>query len=214
MSESAKQANEIRIAFRSKIGPLVAQCEKLIKDEKFKDLHLSALGNSISNVYVIFEILKSMYPDLSYKSVFSVIYLTNEKEKDKKPDKEKKKLFPRLELTISKEKPAEDKEENVKLNEEQRKALIQTMDNQKKAFLRRRRPAYRRTFAGRRRGGFPGKNPRFIYSAKRTSYGWRRPTFNKARRPFGKSPAGRRNNMRKFDGNRKNSGSKPITAKN
>ena len=216
MSESPKQANEIRIAFRSKIGPLVTQCEKLIKDEKFKDLHLSALGNSISNVYVIFEILKSMYPDLSYKSVFSVIYLTNENEKDKKPDKEKKKLFPRLELIISKEKPAENKEENFKLSEEERKALIETMDSQKKAFLRRRRPAYRRrrTFAGRRRGGFPGRNPRFAYSAKRTNYGWRRPTFNNARRPFGKSPAGRRNNMRKFEGNRKNSGSKPTTAKN
>jgi hypothetical protein len=60
MSESPKQTNEIRIAFRAKIGATIAQCEKLIKDEKFKDLHLSALGNSIGNLVVISEIQKSM----------------------------------------------------------------------------------------------------------------------------------------------------------
>ena len=215
MSESPKQTNEIRIEFRAKIGATIAQCEKLIKDEKFKDLHLSALGNSIGNLVVISEILKSMYPDLFQKSVFSVISLSNEKGKDKKPDKENKKPFPRLEVIVTKEKPAEKKEEDIKLTEEERKALIETMDNQKKAFLRRRRPTWRRTFsANRRRGGYPVRNPRFAYSAKR-NYGWRRPGFNNNRRPFGNSPAGRRNNVRNFNGNRKNSGNKPVTtAKN
>ena len=107
MSESPKQTNEIRIAFRAKISVLIAQCEKLIKDEKFKDLHLSALGNSIGNLVVISEILKSMYPDLFQKSIFSLISLSNEKGKDKKPDKENKKTFPRLEVIITKEKPAD-----------------------------------------------------------------------------------------------------------
>ena len=215
MSESPKQTNEIRIAFRAKISVLIAQCEKLIKDEKFKDLHLSALGNSIGNLVIISEILKSIYPDLFQKSIFSLISLSNEKGKDKKPDKENKKTFPRLEVIITKEKPAEKKEDDIKLTEEERKALIETMDNQKKAFLRARRPIWRRTFgANRRRGGYPARNPRFAYSAKR-SYGWRRPAFNNSRRPFGKSPAGRRNNVRNFNGNRKNSGNKPVnTAKN
>lgn len=216
MSESPKPANEIRIAFRSKISSIIAQCEKLIKDEKFKDLHLSAIGNSIGNVVVISEILKSLYPDFSQKSVFSVIPLSNGKDKDKKPDKENKKSFPRLEITVSKEKPEDKKEDSQKLTEEERKALIETMDSQKKAFLRRRRPIWRRRnfTPNRRRGGYPMRNQRFAFSAKRTNYGWRRSPFNNGRKPFGNSPTGKRNNIGRFNGNRKNSGNKPVSAKN
>ena len=126
-------------------------------------------------------------------------------------------MFPRLEVIISKEKPAENKEENVKLTEEERKTLIEIMDNQKKAFLNRRRNKWKRRrnfFAGRRKGGYLGIKPLIAYSAKRTSYGWRRFAFNNIKKPFGKSPTGRRNNMRKFFRNRKNSGNKPFNAKN
>ena len=94
-------------------------------------------------------------------------------------------MFPRLEVIISKEKPAENKEENVKLTEEERKTLIETMENQKKAFLNRRRNKWRRRrnfFAGRRKGGYLGINPLIVYSTKRTSYGWRRFAFNNGKK--------------------------------
>ena len=216
MSESPKATNDIRIGFKSKMSLIISQCDKLIKEEKVKDLHLSAIGNSIGNLVIASEILKSMYPDYLQKSVFSVISLSNEKGKDKNPDQEKKKLFPRLEIIISNEKPAEKKEEDTKITEEERKVLIETMDNQKKAFLKNRKTLWRRRnfTTNRRWGGYTRRNQRFAFSAKRTNYGWRRPTFNNIRRPFGKSPIGKRNNVRRSNGNRNNSANKPATAKN
>lgn len=217
MSESPKPTNEIRIAFRSKISLILSQCEKIIKEENFHDLHLSAVGNSIGSLVVISEILKSIYPDFTQKTTFSLISLSNEKGKDKKPDKEIKKSFPRLEIIITNEKPVEKKDDAPKLTEEERKALIETMDNQKKAFLRRR-PIWRqrRNFSPNRgRGGYARRNQRFAFSAKRTPYGWRRPPFNSRRPQFGRSPAGKRsNNLRKLNGSRKNSGNKPVATKN
>ena len=82
MTEAQKPSNEIKIGFKSKPKEVIAQCEKLIKDEKFKDLHLSAISTSIGDLVIAVEILKSMFPNLSQQNIFTTISpLPNEKSK-------------------------------------------------------------------------------------------------------------------------------------
>lgn len=215
MSEDKSKtiSNEIRIGFRSKIKQIINKFEKLLKEEKVKDLHLSAVGNSIGNLTITSEILKSLHPELFQKSIFSAISLSDEKNKDKNKGQKIEKLFPRLEIIFMTEKPQGKKEEVKSITEEERKTLIDTYDSQKKVFLKNRR--FRRRPLNNRRWGYAGRNQRYAFSAKRTNYRRGRPRFNLNRKPFGKSPIGRRNNnLRKFNGSRQNSSNKPVAAKN
>lgn len=67
---------------------------KLLKEDKVKEIHLSAVGNSIGDLIIAVEILKSSNPGLFQQNIFSTIgprapkNQSPEKEKDK--DKEKR----------------------------------------------------------------------------------------------------------------------------
>lgn len=214
MSESKKSNNELWISFRSKPKQIISQCEKLLKEEKVKDLHLSAIGNTIGNLVITAEIFKQIHPELFIQSIFSI-----NKDAKKSPDQKTPKLLPKLEIIFATEKPAEKKEDpDPKMSEEDRNALLDTLDKQKDAFLKNRRFWRRRNFNAnnRRWRRFGRRNQRYAFSAKRTGFGWKRPAFNNrnVRRPFAKPPVGRRNNLRKFNGNRKNSANRPVAAKN
>ena len=214
MSESKKPNSELRISFRSKPKQIISQCEKLLKEEKVKDLHLSAIGNTIGNLVITAEIFKQIHPELFIQSIFSI-----NKDAKKSPDQKTPKLLPKLEIIFATEKPAEKKEDpDPKMSEEDRNALLDTLDKQKYAFLKNRRFWRRRNFNAnnRRWRRFGRRNQRYAFSAKRTGFGWKRPAFNNrnVRRPFAKPPVGRRNNLRKFNGSRKNSANRPVAAKN
>lgn len=214
MSESKKPNNELRISFRSKPKQIISQCEKLLKEEKVKDLHLSAIGNTIGNLVITAEIFKQIHPELFIQSIFSI-----NKDAKKSPDQKTPKLLPKLEIIFATEKLAEKKEDpDPKMSEEDRNALLDTLDKQKDAFLKNRRFWRRRNLNAnnRRWRRFGRRNQRYAFSAKRTGFGWKRPAFNNrnVRRPFAKPPVGRRNNLRKFNGNRKNSANRPVAAKN
>ena len=214
MSESKKPNNELRISFRSKPKQIISQCEKLLKEEKVKDLHLSAIGNTIGNLVITAEIFKQIHPELFIQSIFSI-----NKDAKKSPDQKTPKHLPKLEIIFATEKPAEKKEDpDPKMSEEDRNALLDTLDKQKYAFLKNRRFWRRRNFNAnnRRWRRFGRRNQRYAFSAKRTGFGWKRPAFNNrnVRRPFAKPPVGRRNNLRKFNGTRKNSANRPVAAKN
>ena len=214
MSESKKPNNELRISFRSKPKQIISQCEKLLKEEKVKDLHLSAIGNTIGNLVITAEIFKQIHPELFIQSIFSI-----NKDAKKSPDQKTPKLLPKLEIIFATEKPAEKKEDpDPKMSEEDRNALLDTLDKQKYAFLKNRRFWRRRNFNAnnRRWRRFGRRNQRYAFSAKRTGFGWKRPAFNNrnVRRPFAKPPVGRRNNLRKFNASRKNSANRPVAAKN
>jgi len=216
MSENKKPNNELRISFFSKPKQIISQCEKLLKEEKVKDLHLSAIGNTIGNLVITAEIFKQIHPELFIQSIFSI-----NKDGKKSPDQKTQKLLPKLEIIFATEKPAEKKEDSdPKMSEEERNALLDTLDKQKDAFIKNRRFWRRRNFStnNRRWRRFNGRrNQRYAFSAKRTSgFGWKRPAFNNrnVRRPFGKPPVGRRNNLKKFNGSRKNSANRPVAAKN
>ena len=213
MSEEKKVSNEIRIGLRTKPKEIIAQCEKLIKEEKVKELHLSAVGNTIGNLVVAVEIVKSLFPNLHQSSEFSTIPARSlEKDKDKKPDTKPQRLYPRLEIILSTEKLAEKKEgSQSKITEEERTILIETLEKQKEAFTKIRR--LRRNFINTRRRVFNGRRKNAPYSAKNRGYNNRRRTGFRGRQ-FVKSSAGaRRNNPRKFNAQKNTSTNKqtPVT---
>ena len=214
MSEEKKVSNEIRIGLRTKPKEIIAQCEKLIKEEKVKELHLSAVGNTIGNLVVAVEIVKSLFPDLHQSSEFSTIPARSlEKDKDKKPDTKPQRLYPRFEIILSTEKLAEKKEgSQSKITEEERTILIETLEKQKEAFTKIRR--LRRNFINTRRRVFNGRRKNAPYSAKNRGYNNRRRTGFRGRQ-FVKSSAGaRRNNPRKFNAQKNTSTTKQTPVKN
>ena len=205
MSEDKTPINEFRIGIKSKPKELITQCEKLIKDEKVKDLHLSAVGNSIGELVTVVEILKSMYPNLFQKYIFSTIPArTTNSNKDKKTNP--KKLFPKLEIILSTEKIVEKNENSVLISEEERQLLIDTMDKKKEILNKRRK--FRRPFRSNRLGGYKTRSQRFAYSAKRIGYNNRRYGFSNTKRLYGKNPIRKKLNMRNFNGTKKNNGNK------
>ena len=206
MSEE-KSINEFRIGSKSKPKEIITQCEKLLKDEKVKDLHLSAVSYSIGELVSIVEILKSIYPNLSQKNIFTT--LPARPTKNNKDKKAEPKLYPKLEIVLSTGKITE--ENSVKISEDERNKLIDTLEKNKEILIKRRK--FRRPFRRNRKWGFNARKPRYSYSARRTGYNVRRYGFNK--RPYGKAPIGKRNNVRKFNGTRKISGNRQaVPAKN
>ena len=214
MSEEKKVSNEIRIGLRTKPKEIISQCEKFIKEEKVKELHLSAVGNTIGNLVVAVEIVKSLFPDLHQSSEFSTIPARSiEKDKDKKSDTKPQRLYPRLEIVLSTEKLPEKKEDSKsKITEEERTILIETLEKQKEAFTKIRR--LRRNFINTRRRVFNGRRKNPPYSAKNRGYNNRRRTGFRGRQ-FVKSPNGaRRNNPRKFNAQKNTSTNKQTPVKN
>ena len=212
MSEEKTTTNEFKIGIKSKPKELITQCEKLLKDEKVKDLHLSAVGTSIGELVSIVEILKTMYPKLFQKTIFSTIPpLTSAKNKEKKA--ESKKLLPRLEIILSTEKIVEKNENSVNISEDERQILIDTIEKRKELYVKRRK--FRRSFRANRKWGYNTRRQRYSYSARRTGYNNRRYGFSNTKRLYGKNPIRKKFSVRKFNGTRNNSGNRQaVTKKN
>lgn len=206
MSEDKRPANEFRIGFKSNPKEVITQCEKLLKDDKFKEIHLSAISSSIGEISIIAEILKYTFPNLSQKNVFSVITPPST-EKKKKADENKKKLYPRLEIILTlgdkKEEPA------TKITEEEIKILIDTLEKQKESYRKSRNS--KKVFRRIRRWRTYSRKKRYSYSSKKNNFTAKRTGFFN-RRPFGKSPIRGRNNVNKSMGIRKDSGNKQAAS--
>ena len=215
--------NEIRVGNRTKPKDLIAQCEKLLKEDKLKEIHLTAVGNSIGDLIIAVEILKSSNPSLNQQTIFSTIgprppkNANKDADKDKDKEKEKEnekpqKLYPHLEIVLSCEKL--EIKEAPKITEEERKILIETLDKQKANFKKQRKFNFRRrrNFRyGYRRQRFASSrrnvnNNRYNRNGRNWSYSMnnrKRPRqgynnrMNNNRRMFQKSPAGRRFNNNK-----------------
>ena len=209
MSEEKNVSNEIRIGLKTKPKDVISQCQKLINEEKVKELHLSAVGNTIGNLVVAVEIVKSIFPDLYQSSEFSTIPArVNGKDKDKKPDSKPQKLYPRLEIILSSEKKEGSK---FTVTEEEKKILIDTLEKQKEAFTKIRK--FRRNFRNARRRVFNGRRQKLSFSAKNSGFNNRR-QFGYNKRTFVKSPTAKRNNSRKFNAPKNKSVAKQTPAKN
>ena len=134
------------------------------------------------------------------------------KWKRKKADPKQKKLYPRLEIILSTEKTGQNEDFPSKITEEERQLIIDIMDKQKDSFrkIKKNRNSFRRNRRWRRFSRRPGK--RFSYSAKRNTFNRKKSGFI-VRRPFGKAPIRRRNNVKKPNSSngRKNSTKKPAS---
>ena len=211
VTENKPANNEIRVGNRTKPKDLITQCEKLLNEAKLKEIHLSAVGNSIGDLIIAVEILKSSNPGLFQKNIFSTIGPRAPKNAPKEKEKENEKpqkLYPHLEVVLSCEKF--ESNEASKISEEERKILIETLDKQKIAFKKQRNfRSFRRNYRFRnRRQRFASRmnvnrfNRNIRNNGRNRSYNNMnvnrrpRPGFNKRnnRRMFAKSPAGRRFN--------------------
>jgi len=206
MSEDKRPENEFRIGFKSNPKEVITQCEKLLKDDKFKEIHLSAISSSIGEISIIAEILKYTFPNLSQKNVFSVISSPST-EKKKKVEENKKKLYPRLEiiLTLGDKKG----DHSTEITKEEIKILIDTLEKQKESYRKSRNS--KKAFRRNRRRRIYSRNKRYSYSPKMTNFNAKRTGFFN-RRPFGKSPIRGRNNVNKTRGSRKDSGNKQAAS--
>lgn len=209
MSEDKKVSNEIRIGFKTKPKEIISQCEKILQEDKAKDVHLSAVSTSIGDLVIAVEILKIKFPGLFQKNIFSTIS-PRSSEKKNKPETTIQRLFPRLEIILSKEKPKEEKEESKVISEEEKKILIETLEKQKESYIKiRKSRKYRRPIRKNRRLGYNRR--RYSYQTKRNNYNKRRPVYNNNMR-FRKSPTRGRGTLKKFKEPRKNSQDKKATA--
>ena len=137
--DKADTINEIKIGNKSKPKDVIAQCEKLLKDEKIKDIHLSAVSNSIGELVIVVEILKSMYPKLHQQNKFTTITPRFSDKSKENESKSPKLLFPRLEIILSSKEVEKAESSQVAITEEERKILIETLDTRKTAFKKVRR---------------------------------------------------------------------------
>ena len=200
MSEDKKSSNEFRIGFKSNPKEIITECVNILKDDKNKELHLSAISSSIGEISIISEILKSIFPNLSKKNVFSVIYPFSKKKK--KTEEYKNRLYPKLEIILT---MGEKKEDSAnKITEEEIKLLIDTYDKQKESFRKSRKS--NKPFRRNRRWN-NSRNERYSCIGKRTVFNFRR--------PFRKGPIRGRKNVNKTTKSRKNSGNKQaVSVKN
>ena len=209
MSEDKKASNEIRLGFKTKPKEILSQCEKILQEDKAKDVHLSAVSTSIGDLVIAVEILKIKIPGLFQKNIFSTI-APRKSEKKNKPEASAQKLFPRLEIVLSKEKPKEEKEESKVISEEESKILIETLEKQKESYIKiRKSKKYRRPIRKNRRLGYNRR--RYSYPTKRNNYTKRRPVYNNNMR-FRKSPTRGRVAPKKTKEPRMNSQDKKATA--
>lgn len=212
MSQEKQLTNEFKIGFKSNPKDIITQCEKLFKEDKSKEVHLSAVANSIGELTIITEILKLMIPGLVQKKILSVIP-PRSKEKEKKDQNKPKKLYPRIEFILSIDKKDKNNDDSPsKITEEERTLLINTLENQKESFRKSRKSM--RTLRNYRKWRTNSRSLRFSKPSRRISYN-RKKVGNNIRRPFGKPSRGRKMNVKKINGGWKESGSKQdSTVKN
>ena len=127
MSEDKKSSNEFRIGFKSNPKEVITECVNILKNDKNKELHLLAISSSIGEISIISEILKSIFPNLSQKNVFSVIYPFSKKKE--RNEEYKNRLYPKLEIILSLDEKK--KGSATKISEEEIKLLLILMKSKR-----------------------------------------------------------------------------------
>ena len=163
MDKTKKQANDIRIGFRSRVGSVISYCEKLLKENNLRTLNFSAVGGSIGTLVNVVEVLKMTTPGLYQTNRIATISYQSVEEGG---NVQNQKLYPKLEVVLTLDKPTTSGEgfQDV-LSEEDRKKLLELRDKRREERQKRggegerrgrgtRRPPFRGG-RGRGRGGRP-----------------------------------------------------------
>ena len=143
MDKTKKQANDIRIGFRSRVGSVISYCEKLLKENNLRTLNFSAVGGSIGTLVNVVEVLKMTTPGLYQTNRIATISYQSVEEGG---NVQNQKLYPKLEVVLTLDKPTTSGEgfQDV-LSEEDRKKLLELRD-------KRREERQKRGGEGERRG--------------------------------------------------------------
>lgn len=157
MDKQKKPANDIRIGFNTRLGRVVTYCEKLLKEEKLRELNFTAVGGSIGTLVSAVEVIKTIFPGLYQQNRFATISYQSVEEGASK-EVQNQRLYPKLHIILSLDKPAKLTEGfQDKLSEEERKKLLEVQN--KRSEERKNRT--RRGRGGMRRGGFRGRRGGF-----------------------------------------------------
>ena len=117
-------SNEIRVNSKSSISSLLELCGRMLSFKKDKELQMSASGKSISKLIALVEIVKSMHPYLIQNTILTTTKAGEEADID-----ERGKLTPKIEIVLSEREPQG--KSDVKLNEEEKKKLLDIWESQK-----------------------------------------------------------------------------------
>lgn len=117
-------SNEIRVNSKSSISSLLELCGRMLSFKKDKELQMSASGQSISKLIALVEIVKSMHPYLIQNTILTTTKAGEEADID-----ERGKLTPKIEIVLSEREPQG--KSDVKLNEEEKKKLLDIWESQK-----------------------------------------------------------------------------------
>ena len=154
METQKKPANEIRVGFNSRINGIINYCQRLLKENNFRDLTFSAIGGSIGTLVTTVEVLKILTPGLHQINRLATISYQSVEE-GKKDEVQTQRLYPKLEVKLSLDKPQKTGEGYQEpLKEDERTKLLDVQSKRRQAGPRRRG-------AFRRRGGFRGRRPGF-----------------------------------------------------
>ena len=160
MDKTKKQANDIRIGFRSRVGSVISYCEKLLKENNLRTLNFSAVGGSIGTLVNVVEVLKMTTPGLYQTNRIATISYQSVEEGG---NVQNQKLYPKLEVVLTLDKPTTSGEgfQDV-LSEEDRKKLLELRDKRREERQKRGGEGERRGRGTRRppfRGGRGGRPP-------------------------------------------------------
>ena len=145
MSEKGKeQENIFHIKFKTKPSSIVDLCNKLNKENTFKEIHLFAIGRSIEKLVTRVEVLKAICPGLYQQNKISTVSYQSIEKGTEKIDQLYKK-YPKFEVTLSLEKPSEENEGfQDKLTEEERKKILETQAKMKEARKEKKKAKLKR----------------------------------------------------------------------
>ena len=193
MESQKKPANEIRVGSKSRVSGIINYCQRLIKENKFRELIFNAVGGSIGILVTTVEVLKTMYPGIHQMNRFATISYQSVEE-GKNNEIQNLRLYPKLEVKLTLDKPAQlGVGYQEPLSEEERKKLLELQEKRRQGRQVRRGPP---------RGGFRGRRG-FRNISRRGSRG-RRGRFGMRGRPpmRGSQPMRRRQPMRGSRGGR------------
>ena len=174
MEAQKKQANDIRVGFKSRISGIVNYSQRLLKENNMRELNFSAVGGSIGTLVTAVEVLKTLQPGFHQVNRLATISYQSVEE-GKKNEVQNQKLYPKLEVKLTLDKPSKTGEGYQEpLKEENRTKFL---DIQSK---RRQGRGQRRGAPRRGRGGFRGRRPGF--RGRRGGFRGRgRPNFGRGR---------------------------------
>jgi hypothetical protein len=94
-----QEKNQVKIGFQTRIGNVVKYSISLLKEEKFRTIHFSAIGGAIGSLVNVVEVLKTLHPGLYQINKISSVSHQTLDSTNKEIIKER--LSPKMDATLT-----------------------------------------------------------------------------------------------------------------